>query len=120
MNLRDLLDVAGQIRYGMPTSAKEVLAVSGALPGAPVDRSAEQDAAKRYAAGYLFTREHPDAAKVLIPAATYIHALFGDVDTQARAHEGMNRAMLDVDNARQAELSKARGTIRDILTAGRS
>jgi hypothetical protein len=93
-NLRDLLDPLGELRYGVPTSEKERIAVSRALPGAPEDPSAEQDVANRYAAGYLFAQQHPEIAPRLLPIVSTIKALFGtDPDLQSWAHAGMNRAL---------------------------
>lgn len=67
VDVRDLFDLVGSIRYGAPTSEKERLAISGSLPGAPEDRTAEQDAANRYAAGYLFAKEHPRFSRLVQP-----------------------------------------------------
>lgn len=93
-DLLDLADILGNLRYGMPTSQKEALAISGTLPGAPKDMTADQTAANRYAAGYLFTRRHPDLAQYAIPAASFIHGLFGDNEAiQSQAHAGMNEAL---------------------------
>ena len=60
-------DVAGTMRYGVGTAEKERLAVSGALPGAPLDQSADQDVANRYAAGYLFGQQYPNLAPAVQP-----------------------------------------------------
>ena len=65
--LSKLMDLPGYLRYGVPTSEKERLAVSGELPGAPEDPSASQDVSNRYAAGYLFGREHPTVSRAVQP-----------------------------------------------------
>ena len=72
MDLRDLLDFAGRIRYGMPTSEKERLAVTGALPGAPEDKTVDQTAANRYSSGFLFALEHPTLAAAIQPVVSQI------------------------------------------------
>jgi len=97
-----MADAAGNLRYGMPTSQKEVLAAGRRLPGAPIDNSADQDVANRYAAGYLFTMQHPDLAPYVMPVANFLHGLFGDdPSVQSYAQEGMNRALVDTQNARR-------------------
>lgn len=64
--IRDILDQAGRLRYGVPTSEKERLARAGALPGAPEpDEDAEE--ADRYASGYLFSAAHPTLSRVVQP-----------------------------------------------------
>ncbi len=99
MDLRDVLDIAGLLRYGMPTSEKERLAISGTLPGAPVDHTADQDAANRYAAGYLFAKEHPILAPIVQPMVNRLKVsdlpLFGGStpDLQSQATAGMNQGL---------------------------
>lgn len=100
-DIRDLFDLAGVIRYGVPTAEKERLAISGALPGAPEDRSPEQDAANRYAAGYLFAKQHPRLASWIQPAVDVIKTsdlpfLGGSSpELQSYASEGSARALAD-------------------------
>ena len=65
--LEAALDAPGRLRYGVPTSTKERLALQQALPGAPRDMTADQDAANRYASGFLFGREHPQIAAAVQP-----------------------------------------------------
>jgi len=54
-------------RYGTDTATKEVLAREGSLPGAPVDPSADQEIADRYAAGFLFGLQYPTLAENVLP-----------------------------------------------------
>jgi len=63
----ELLDVLGKLRYGVSTAEKERLAASRALPGAPVDNTADQEAANRYASGYLFGQNWPNLAPAVQP-----------------------------------------------------
>lgn len=70
--LNFLLDQAGRIRYGVPTSEKEALARSGSLPGAPEDFSAGQEKADRYASGFLFGQEHPYISQMVQPLVNRI------------------------------------------------
>ena len=93
----DFLDWFGNLRYGMPTSQKEVLAISGALPGAPQDMTAEQTIANRYASGYLFGREHPTLASMVQPFVDMVKTsdlpFFGGStpEEQSYASEGVRR-----------------------------
>ncbi len=93
----DAVDFLGKLRYGSGgTTGKERAAASGYLPGAPADNTADLDRANRYAAGYMFTKNHPTIAPYAIPAASFLHGIFGDdPNTQSYAQEGMNRALLD-------------------------
>jgi hypothetical protein len=89
----DLLDLLGRLRYGVTTNEKEGIAAAGSLPGAPHDSSLYKDSANRYAAGYLFTKEHPTIAPSMIPAVNILRGLFGDSpEIMAQAVAGMNRA----------------------------
>jgi len=71
-NVMDLLDIAGRLRYGVPTSEKEAAARRGDLPGAPVDNTADQARADRYAAGYLFGKAHPTIAAAVMPIVSQL------------------------------------------------
>ena len=100
MDLRDLLDLAGVIRYGVPTAEKERMAIESTLPGAPQDFSAEQTAANRYAAGYLFGQQHPEIAETVQPWVDLIKVsdlplLGGSTpEEQSYASEGVRRALM--------------------------
>jgi hypothetical protein len=61
--LSDLLDQAGRLRYGMPTSQKEAMARAGSLPGSPTP-DADAEEADRYASGYLFSAAHRTLSKI--------------------------------------------------------
>lgn len=99
MDAESLLDFVGRLRYGMPTDQKEALAASGTLPGAPVDRSADQAAANRYASGYLFTKNHPTIAPMVMPLVSQLRTStlpgFGgdSPELQSLAISGMNTAL---------------------------
>ena len=47
-SLRDLLDFAGTLRYGVPTSEKEILARQQILPGAPPANTETGEEADRF------------------------------------------------------------------------
>lgn len=95
-DLSDTLDVFGRLRYGVPTSEKEAIAIRGDLPGAPVDHTADQDAANRYASGFLFAQEHPTLAPMVMPFVDRVRTgLFGDSpEMQSYATAGMNQALM--------------------------
>ena len=69
-SLRDLLDFAGTLRYGVPTSEKEILARQQLLPGAPPANTETGEEADRYGAAYLFGLEHPEFAALAQPAVS--------------------------------------------------
>jgi hypothetical protein len=101
--LGDNLDFLGRARYGMSTAEKEALAAARALPGAPPANTADAAQGNRYAAGYLFTKQWPNAAPYILPAANFVHGLAGDSETvQSQATAGMNQGLLDVENQRRA------------------
>ena len=107
MDAPDWLDVLGQLRYGVPTSEKEALAASGELPGAPVDRTADQERANRYASGYLFAQQHPTLAPATLPMVNFVHGLFGDDPAlQSQATAGMNRGLVERDNSLRSIFKK--------------
>jgi len=109
MTVWDLLDLAGTLRYGMPTSEKERLARSRALPGAPKDTSAEQAPADRYAAGYLFAQAHPTIAPMVQPYVDQLKTsslpfLGGSSpELQAYASQGVQQALIDQQNQERAK-----------------
>lgn len=70
-NFEDLLDT-GALRYGVSTAEKERLAREGSLPGAPVDHSADQTKADRYAAGFLFGQNWPRLSEAVQPVVDRI------------------------------------------------
>jgi len=92
----DLLGALGKLRYGMSTGDKEVLAAGRVLPGAPVDNSAEQAKANRYASGYLFGQQWPRLAPAIQPLVDRIKTsdlpfLGGESpELQSYATQGMN------------------------------
>lgn len=113
MNLDDVFDLAGYLRYGMPTSEKEALALRGDLPGAPPAASADAEEAQRYAAGYLFGKAHPTIAPVVQP---FVDALKntgipgmgkvpfiteGRPELQDYAGRGLARALQDILEGRK-------------------
>ena len=104
MDPRDIFDT-GWLRYGVSTADKEKLAREGLIPGAPRDNSAEQKQAERYAASYLFASTWPRLAQTVMPLVNAVRTsdlpLFGgdDPTLQSYAQQGMNRALLDRDNA---------------------
>jgi hypothetical protein len=112
MNLATLLDairsgadVFGQLRYGVPTSEKERIALTGALPGAPAANKADPAEAERYASGYLFQKEHPVLASTVQPMVDRVRlAWFGDSpELQSYAHAGANAARIhEVPPGRQS------------------
>lgn len=114
----DDVDIPGRLRYGVPTAEKEALASSRALPGAPVDNSADQDIANRYAAGYLFAKQHPHLAPIVQPFINALKTsdlpLFGGAspELQSYAQAGMNAAMTHRDTP------AASSTPRPVLQAG--
>ena len=87
----------GNLRYGMPTADKEVLARQGSLPGAPRDTSADQAAADRYASAFLFAKEHPTLSSVVQPLVDRVKTsdlpFFGgdSPELQSFAQQGANR-----------------------------
>lgn len=100
MDWRDLLDT-GALRYGVPTAEKERLARQRSLPGAPLDLTADQAAADRYAAAYLFGLEWPRLSKAVEPALTGFKVLTGtDPILQSYATAGLSQARTDVENWR--------------------
>lgn len=111
----DLTDLLGYLRYGMPTSQKEALAASGALPGAPKDNTVNQDAANRYAAGFLFQRAHPTLAPIVQPLVNQIKTstlpLLGgsSPELQSQATAGANAAAVSGPDALRAALMKIYG-----------
>ncbi len=68
--LYDLADQFGRLRYGVPTSEKERMAVSGEVPGAQPIQYNDRDVARenRRAAAYLFGKTWPRLAPVIQPA----------------------------------------------------
>jgi len=103
MNLGKILEALdpGRLRYGVSTAEKEAIARRGELPGAPVDRSAGQEKADRYAAGFLFAKEHPDLAPILQPMVDRLKTsdlpYFGgeSPEVQSYASQGMTRALAE-------------------------
>ncbi len=91
-----LADLLGVLRYGVPTDEKEQLARMGSLPGAPVDRTADQAAADRYASGYLFGKTHPVIAPAVQPFVNRLKTsdlpFFGGStpELQSQAQAGVN------------------------------
>lgn len=108
----DFLDIIGSLRYGVPTSQKETLARQGSLPGAPEDKTAEQKAADRYAAGFLFALQHPGIASTVQPIVDRLKTsdlpLFGgsSPELQSYASEGVTRG---------ADLARQGLTLADLL-----
>ena len=96
MTLADLLDQIGRLRYGVPTSEKERIALSGTLPGAPAANTQDASEAQRYASGYLFAKEHPALAELVQPAVdTARIGWFGDSpELQSYATAGANSARI--------------------------
>jgi hypothetical protein len=99
MTLGELLAMAGNLRYGVGTDEKERLAISRALPGAPRDTSADQDAANRYASGYLFGLNHPTIAAAVQPFVSQLKTsdlpLFGGStpELQSQADSGVQQGV---------------------------
>jgi hypothetical protein len=99
----DLLDT-GTLRYGVSTAEKEKLARGGALPGAPVDKTADQERADRYASGYLFATRWPRLSSAVMPLINALKTsdipfLGGDSpEIQSYAQNGVNRALIDRGN----------------------
>lgn len=101
MNIADalmgLLDQAGRLRYGVPTSVKEAMARSGSLPGAP-QPDADAEEADRYASGYLFAKAHPKISKAVQPLVSRLKVsdlpLFGGAtpELQSFADAGATEA----------------------------
>lgn len=100
-------DQAGRLRYGVPTSVKEQMAEKGSLPGAPTVPNDERD--NRYASGYLFAKQYPNAAPVIQPwidrVKTSSLPIFGgeSPEVQSYAQQGMNRAVVDHGAEAQAK-----------------
>jgi hypothetical protein len=94
----------GTLRYGVSLDEKERLAREGSLPGAPIDNTAEQEAADRYAAGYLFAQTWPRLAPVVMPIINALKTsdlpLLGgdDPSLQSQAQAGVNRSLIDQAN----------------------
>ncbi len=103
MDWRDFFDT-GILRYGVSTAEKEKAALARALPAAPIDTSAGQEKANRYAAGYLFALHWPRLAPKIMPiiSATKTSNLWklggDDPELQSYAQAGMNRALSDIVN----------------------
>ena len=115
--LRDKVDVSGQLRYNMPTSEKERIALMQELPGAPkptANATGDAPEAQRYAAGYLFAKAHPDASKVLQPWIDRMHTGWaGDSpELQSWATTGANAARTHEKPARSRL-----GSLADILAS---
>ena len=106
-SFRDILGSIGSLRYGVPTAEKERLARMGELPGAPEDTSADQQAADRYASGYLFGQAHPTIAPAVQPYVDMLKTsdlpFFGGStpEEQSYASEGIRRAILEGENAKR-------------------
>jgi hypothetical protein len=96
MTLADLFDQFGRIRYGVPTSEKERMALTGELPGSPSAAKADPLEAERYASGYLFAKQHPALAEVVQPVVDRVRiGWFGDSpELQSYAQAGANAARI--------------------------
>jgi hypothetical protein len=88
----DFADQLGRLRYGVPTSEKERLALSGSLPGSPSAATEDASEAERYASGYLFAREHPVLQALVQPTVDAARiGWFGDSpELQSYATAGAN------------------------------
>ena len=110
--LSEMANQAGRLRYGMPTSEKEVIARQRSLPGAPeVDSDAEE--ADRYAAGYLFRKNRPRASKALQWLASRANVsdmpFFGGSKPELQSYADAGATAADsenVDTVRRARLLK--------------
>src|SRR3989304_7604207 len=106
-----MLDVLGRLRYGVSTSEKERLARSRELPGAPKDTSPEQATADRYAAGFLFARQHPTLAPLVQPMVDRLKTsdlpFFGgeSPEAQSYASQGVARALAERGSAQPRGMS---------------
>jgi hypothetical protein len=89
-SLRDLLDLAGTLRYGIPTSQKEIIARQQLLPGAPPANTETGEEADRYSAGYLFGLQHPELAEWVQPAVSRLKTsdvpFFGGSSPELRSY----------------------------------
>ncbi len=93
-----LVDQAGRIRYGMPTTEKEKLARSGLLPGSP--KTDDADVLDRYASGMLAARTWGGGVQ---PIADRLHlAGLDDPDVQSWATTGKNEALRNPAGVSQA------------------
>jgi len=94
--LEDMLDQAGRLRYGVPTSEKERLARSGELPGSP-EADADAEEADRYAAGFLFSKKHPDLSAALQPLISRLKVsktpLFGGSSPELQSYADFGSSM---------------------------
>lgn len=94
-----LADQFGRLRYGVPTSQKEVQALSGTLPGAPTPTE-DAEEAQRYASGYLFQEANPTIAPTIQDIVNLIKVsdlpFFGgsSPELQSYAVHGANMARL--------------------------
>lgn len=100
---RELLSSIGAVRYGAPTGEKERLARQASLPGAPKDQTTEQQAADRYAAGFLFAFNHPEIAPFVQDLVNVVKTsdlpLVGgsSPELQSYAVHGMRMGLLERD-----------------------
>lgn len=115
MNIRDILDFAGNLRYGVPTSEKEVIARQQLLPGAPPANTETGEEADRYSAAYLFGLQHPDIAEAVMPAVAALKVsgvpFFGGSTEETQAY-GDRGSQMGIQAARQGK------TLADILRMG--
>jgi hypothetical protein len=100
-------DFFGKLRYGVDTAEKEKLARQRALPGAPLDTSAEQEKADRYASGYLFGKTWPILSRLAQPMVDRLKTsdlplLGGSTpELQSQASSGVMQGRLAAENQQQ-------------------
>lgn len=99
-NPRDYVDT-GAVRYGVSTAEKERLARERTLPGAPEDRSENQEAADRFAAGFLFGFHYPQIAPYIQTLVNRVKTsdlpVFGGSSPELQSHavHGMEMGILE-------------------------
>ncbi len=127
MNLiRSAADPAGELRYGVPTSEKERLAITRALPGAPAV-GADDAPAQRYASGYLSAKANPDLTAALLPLISQLKVsdvpLLGgsSPELQSQAEAGANQAYIQegpAELARRRALAEQQAVAPTALRGG--
>jgi len=113
-SLANVLSALGNVRYGVSTEEKERLARSGSLPGSPTANTADAAEADRYAAGYLFAKEHPWLSQYIQPAVDRLKVsttpVFGgsSPELQSYATAGSNAGRLAAENEERLRQQRGR------------
>jgi hypothetical protein len=113
--LRGGADELGRLRYGVPTSEKERLALTQSLPGAPVP-DADAAEAERYASGYLFAREHPVLSEVAQPVVDRIRTGWAGDSPELQSWATAGASAARTHEPRSARLNSLAAILASIAT----